>query len=272
VGVAPQASAKSIAPNDIKAGRCLSACVLAFIGGVNRQISSTDIIGFHGLIKANTAPKGADNPAESDQAISAIATLGKYIQSMGVDRRLTEFMLFAQGDKFQRIPYDTARKLGLDNQAGLSFNAWRLQALDNGVLLASNYEKQDNGKFIVVLGISKPAQNQNPSGNLRCIIFIKPFDRPFDNDLLLKSLVENASVSLLTPKGQLSGKSIVSNWQRNGEGIQLILQYPSAEINTLTQHLSFSLEISGHTTRYDLERLTNFGTSGLKGSLNTLEK
>ena len=262
---------KSINSSEIASGRCISACMLAFIGGVKRQINSTDVLGFHGLIKVDTAPNKPENKLEVEQAKKAIAALGQYIQLMGVDRRLTDFMLFAQGDKFQRIPYDNARKLGIDNQVGQMYSPWRLQALDNGALLATNNEKQENGKYVVVIGLSKPSASPPTNEKLRCIIFLKPFERPFSDNEFLKILAEKSAVEIITTKGSLSGKTVLSNWQKNGDGAQIILEYPAKELDSLAQFLSFDVEIAGVARKYNLESLTHFGTNGLKGVLKAIK-
>ncbi len=256
----------------IQAGRCLSACALVFLGGVNRTLEPADIIGFHGLTVTG-AQAEVGKPAGETHAKEILGTLGRYIESMGADRRTSDFMLLAKGDAFQRIPLATAKQLSIDNQSNVVLSAWRLQATDNGSLLALVNEKQTTGQAIVALALTKPSsQNDSASGNLRLIVYIKPFQRSFNASDIKRSFSDTVTVQLRSRGKVLSGKTL-SPWQANGEGVQTILLISTASIETLTQSLSFDVEINiPENSGLNLDRSTPFGTQGLKGVLVTLTK
>jgi len=250
--------------------RCLSACLLTYLGGVNRTIEPTDIIGFHGLTVANASAE-VGKPTGESHAKEILGALGRYIESMGVDRRTTDFMLLAKGDAFQRIPLATAKQLSIDNQSNNALSAWRLQATDNGSLLALVTEKQTKSGAIAALAITRPPSG-SPNENLRCIVFVKPAQRSISNNDIKRYFPESVSVQLRSRGKPISGK-ILSPWQLNGEGAQTILLISTSELQNLTQSLSFELDINfPENSGLSIDRSTPFGTQGLKGVLVTLTK
>lgn len=254
----------------IAPARCLSACLLAYLGGVNRTLEPTDIIGFHGLTVANASAE-VGKPAGETHAKEILGALGRYIESMGVDRRTTDFMLLAKGDAFQRIPLPTAKQLSIDNQSNNALSAWRLQATDNGSLLALVTEKQAKGNAIIALAFTRPP-NGSSNENLRCIVFVKPLQRSFSGNDIKRYFPENLGVQLRSRGKPIAGKTL-SPWQLNGEGAQTTLLISTAEIQSLTQSLSFELEINfPENSGFSVDRTTPFGTQGLKGVLVTLTK
>jgi len=256
----------------IQAGRCLSACTLVFLGGVNRSLEPADIIGFHGLTVAG-AKSEEGKPAGEVHAKEILGTLGRYIESMGADRRTSDFMLLAKGEAFQRIPLATAKQLSIDNQSNVVLSAWRLQATDSGNLLGLVNEKQVKGQAIVALALTKPSpQNGSPTENLRLIVYIKPFQQSFSVDDIKRGFPESATVQLRS-RGKVFNSKILSPWQANGEGAQTILLISTSTIEALTQSLAFDIDIKlPENAGLNVDRSTQFGTQGLKGVLVTLIK
>ena len=260
---------------ELAPGRCLSACVLSFMGGVQRTIDPADVIGFHGLVMANSAlGSGAGNNTATpvaDRAKLAMNAIGRYIESMGGDRRMVDFMLLAKGDQFQRIPYDTARQLGIDNQLNQPLNSWRLQATDRGVLIALVSEKQSKGQFTTTLAITKPSGAEGANDQLTLIVFIKPISKELPVQELQTRLADALNVQLNTRQNITRGK-VITPWKVNADGVQLILSFPSSAIEGLAQHLVFDLEINYPASLTSIDRYTKFGTQGLRGALAAIKK
>jgi hypothetical protein len=63
-------------------GRCVSACVYAYIGGLSRYMTERDTLGIHRF----SAPSRSENDLERAQLVSA--EIAGYISDMGVDVRL----------------------------------------------------------------------------------------------------------------------------------------------------------------------------------------
>ena len=263
---------KARADTELLPGRCLSACLLSFMGGVSRTLDPADIIGFHGLVLAKSTPdNSAPDTPELDRAKQAMNAIGRYVESMGGDRRMVDFMLFAKGEKFQRIPFDTARQLGIDNQVAQTLNPWRLQATDNGALIALVSERQSRGSLLVTLALTKPAGSAGPTDALRLIIFVKNFGARTLSADLQTTFQETLAVRINTRRTVLREK-VISPWKANGDGMQMSMNLSAAAVQELVQSLSFELEFEVPPNTTTIERLTRFGTEGLKGVLTALRK
>jgi hypothetical protein len=264
---APKKTASNI---ELAPGRCLSACVLSFMGGVQRVLDPADVIGFHGLVMANSA-LGSGAASGADRAKLAMNAIGRYIESMGGDRRMVDFMLFAKGEQFQRIPYDTARQLGIDNQLNQPLNAWRLQATDSGALIALVSEKQSKGQFTTTLALTKPSGAESANDQLNLIVFVKPIGKEVQVQELQTRLADALNAQLNTRQSIIRGK-VLTPWKANADGVQLILSFPSSAIESLAQYLVFDLEVNYPETLTGIDRYTKFGTQGLRGALAAIKK
>jgi hypothetical protein len=266
---------KTGASPELAAGRCLSACVLSFMGGVQRIVEPADVIGFHGLIMANSdlnaPPSGNKSVSGADRAKQAMNAIGRYIESMGGDRRMVDFMLFAKGEQFQRIPFDTARQLGIDNQFSQPLNPWRLQATDAGALIALVSEKQSKGQYTVTLALTKPSSADGASGQLQLIVFMKPIEQQLQAQERQTIFADALSVKINTRQSSTQGQ-VISPWKANADGMQIILGFPVAAIEGLAQHLTFDLQIDFPESVTGVDRFTKFGTQSLRGAISALKK
>ena len=264
---------------ELSSGRCLSACVLSFMGGTQRVIDPADIIGFHGLVLAKSPPSTNQAPNEAnaaavtelDKAKLAMNAIGRYLESMGGDRRMVDFMLFAKGEQFQRIPYDSSRQLGIDNQIERPLSSWRLQAIDDGELIALVSERQAKGQLSITLALTKPGNKESANDNVRLIVFVKPIGRRFQAQEIQTYFTDALTVKLISRKNILRGK-VLSSWKPNADGMQLILSFPTPVISSISQTLSFDLEIDFPESFTGSERITKFGTQGLKGALTAIRR
>ena len=272
IGVLKPSTNKNNVNFELNSGRCLSACVLSFLGGIERDLDSTDIVGFHGLTIAN-AKDQVGKPAGEERAKEVLGALGRYIELMGADRRITDFMLLAKGDNIQRIPTETAKQLNLDNQQPAPKSPWRLQVTDSGSVLAIVNEKQAKGQATITLALTKPANGENPAENLRLIVFVKPYQRSFNPNDMKLAFPESATV-LMRARTKVLGTKTLVGWRQNGEGMQMVMNIPNATQETLIQSLNFELEIAfpESANKLGLERITPFGTAGLKGAIVILKK
>jgi len=264
---------------ELSSGRCLSACVLSFMGGTQRVIDPADIIGFHGLVLAKSPPSTNQAPNEAnaaavtelDKAKLAMNAIGRYLESMGGDRRMVDFMLFAKGEQFQRIPYDSSRQLGIDNQIERPLSSWRLQAIDDGELIALVSERQAKGQLSITLALTKPGNKESANDNVRLIVFVKPIGRRFQAQEIQTYFTDALTVKLISRKNILRGK-VLSPWKPNADGMQLILSFPTPVISSISQTLGFDLEIDFPESFAGSERITKFGTQGLKGALTAIRR
>jgi hypothetical protein len=252
-----QTKAESKVLNQVD-GQCFSACLLAFAGGVNRRVDPGNQLGFYAL-RANS------KSLSDGEFKTAVSGLALYLDQMGVDRRLVNLMLQAKGSSEQLISLSNSKLLNLTNGTNKSNFPWRIQALDDGSLIALATEKQNSNQFNVTLGLTR--QNKD----YRLTIFIKPVS---DTKLtqLSEFLEQNGR-----PQLQISNKvmvpTVIKPWEATGIGIQSAALMSEKEMLALSSVLEFELSIlqlAGNP--FGLDKNTTFGTSGLKGALIALKK
>jgi len=87
---------------EIEPGRCASACVFAFIGGVTRSMPEKSTLGVHSWMPAVVLPQEGRKSKEKPKLLSQeiverlhrqTASCLKYIDAMGVDLRLSVLIL-----------------------------------------------------------------------------------------------------------------------------------------------------------------------------------
>jgi len=240
-------------------GECFSACLLAFAGGVNRQIDPNDRLGFDAL----RARSKADTPAQFKEAVRS---LGKYLDQMGVDRRLIDLMLETKGTTVQPLEWNRAKQLNLINTNVTTTFPWRIQALENGLLVVLATEKQVSGRYIISLGLTR--QNND----YRLTIFVKPSSNGQNLGGLIDFLNSNGNLKLVAGKQVIKPTSI-KPWQATTTGMQTIASLTEQDLLQLSSALEFELYLQDlGTNTYGLDNVTIFGTSGLKGAMKTLKK
>ena len=240
-------------------GQCFSACVLAFAGGVNRRIDPNDQLGIYAL-RSN-----AKKVNEEDMRL-AINGLNIYFDQMGVDRRLVQQMLQAKGLSVSLISLSNARLLNLDNSSRATTYPWRMQALDDGLLIALVTEKQSGGNYNVTLGLTR--QNKD----LRLTVFIKPSAGSI-NLSQLSDFLNRGPRPQLNFTNQAIPLNLIKPWEATSSGIQASALLTDKELSTMSSALEFELDFSQlNKNAYNLDGVTIFGTSGLKGALTAIKK
>ena len=89
-------------------GVCLSACAMAFMGGVNRQIDSGDKFGV-------TAIEPNQNNLSENQFKKALLDTQNYLDQMGASKEFFAFIESLKDDKLHIIELDRSKKMGIVN-------------------------------------------------------------------------------------------------------------------------------------------------------------
>ena len=240
-------------------GQCYSACVLAFAGGINRRIDPNDQLGIYAL-RANSK---SVNENEMRQAINGLNT---YFDQMGIDRRLADQMLQVKGSSVSLISLSNSKLLNLDNSSRAITYPWRMQALDDGLIIALATEKQASGQFSITLGLTK--QNRES----RLTIYIKPLSGSPNLAQLSDFLNRNAQLQM-SIANQTITPSLMKPWEPTASGVQTAVLLSEKEMNAITSTLEFELDITQiNRNPFNLDSVTVFGTSGLKGALTAIRK
>jgi hypothetical protein len=113
-----------------KAAYCLSACTLAFLGGVYRSMDNNARYGVHRFYSETGIPHASD--LDTAQILSA--DIVNYIKSMGVDPMLFQLMVLRGKDEVTIIPKTTLEKLNVLNN-GISQTKWEITARFGAIYL-----------------------------------------------------------------------------------------------------------------------------------------
>ena len=89
-------------------GVCLSACAMAFMGGINRQIDSGDKFGV-------TAIEPNQNNLSENQIKKALLDTQNYLDQMGASKEFFAFIESLKDDKLHIIELDRSKKMGIVN-------------------------------------------------------------------------------------------------------------------------------------------------------------
>ena len=101
----------TIGNTDYSPPDCLSACAYAFAGGVSRKLTPGSRYGLHQF-------RGTDQAINAEDTQKISATLAKYLDGMGVDRRLLDYAQMTTSDKVTVLTLTQAQLLKVDT-AGL---------------------------------------------------------------------------------------------------------------------------------------------------------
>jgi hypothetical protein len=254
----------TIGNTDFSPPDCLSACAYAFAGGVSRKLTPGSRYGLHQF-------RGTDQAISAEDTQKISATLAKYLDTMGVDRRLLDYAQMTTSDKVTVLTLTQAQLLKVDTAGQTSYARWKVEVTPDSKLLAINSGLFTVGSQIpVTLGIL-PVPGQN--NKVACLIYYKSNDA--------------SAFSASNPQHFEIGKDIyplipAGNWQEKTGGYQATFLIPDALLNALLQASddtvitlsgSFRKPPQSNTTATSTNPLiAYFGVGNLKNSLQALLK
>jgi hypothetical protein len=242
-------------------GQCYSSCVLAFAGGVNRRIDPNDKIGVYAL-RSNI------KTVNENEMRTAVNNLGIYFDQMGIDRRLVDQMLEAKGSAVSPISLSSAKALNLDNGTRIITYPWRMQALDEGLLIILVTEKQSSNHFSITLGLTKQSKDKD----FRLTVYAKPFSGNPNLNQLADYLNRESRLQIAFSNQTIS-PGLIKPWEVTSSGIQTAILLADKELTMMSSALEFELDLLQiQNNPYKLDSATIFGTSGLKGALKAIKK
>jgi len=241
-------------------GSCLSSCALAFLGGVERQLDAQDELGFYPL---QSTKKSSSKISEED-LVKALANIDRYLMQMNISGKLLEQMMRTETASPLLINQTIARTLNIENASKGELNPWRVQHLDNGIVIAITSEKQNGGKFNITLGLTKNRDN------FRLTILIKPTNNSIDLIKLTEQL--NTEQPLFLYGSETIKPKPERPWQTTSIGSQAIYSLRERDLKQLATQIDFSLLLPLVTlTQFELDQKTLFSGRGLSGAIPALK-
>ena len=251
-------------------GKCFSACAYAFLGGLERRVDPAAQYGVH-QFRGN----GKELDAVQTQKLSAI--LGRYIDSMGVNRQLLDDAMFTDPGKVHLINAQSRRAWRVENTGSAGntlLNKWRLEAAAGGKRLAYASQRQAKSAASITLAFAQL------DGQLRALLIVRPDPSLEGSSEWMKFFVDKVPVliELVNSSGE-AGKRFslapVSNWMgagtTNTPGTRQIWLATSGDLmQNLQTSSQFLVKPMWPTIPSGLDEKTIFGTIGLKDALLAL--
>ncbi|MER9330604.1 hypothetical protein [Mesorhizobium sp. M0488] len=140
---------------ELPGAECYSACALAFMGGVQRDVPESGTIGFHQFYGGGDS--SADEAMELTQHISAL--IAGYLRDMGAKPELFELLSGTSPDKMFVPTRDEIAALNIVPQLG--FHDFRLMPKD-GLIVATATDERNPGPLEKVYEIETLCWKQLP--------------------------------------------------------------------------------------------------------------
>lgn len=250
-------------------GECLSACLLAFLGGHSRVSHPNDILGFYKL------PSTADDANETKfRSLAA-----EYITDMGVNPSALDYLSIDKSDpiqrlmasQIQRIPFAVAKKLNIDNYDLAPASPWHIKNTASGEIIAVISEKDKRSQFSVTIALTKPSANDAVAArNLRLIIFVKPLRGALSPSEVAKIISTNSAVSIRTNNFAINNLN-AKKWEQYQEGIQSFILLPVQSLEQIADARSFELVLPLPDS-FTTTPVIRFSTEGLKSAIAAFKK
>lgn len=251
-------------------GKCFSACAYAFLGGIERQVDPQAQYGVHQF-------RGRDKELDAIQAQKLSAILGRYIDSMGVNRQLLDSAMFTEPGKVHLIqaPQRKAWRVEITALASQTvLNKWRLEAASGGKRLAFATQRQLKSAASLTLAFA------HLDGQLRALLIVRPDPSVEGSTDWPKFFTERTPlfIELVTSSGE-GGKRFqltpVSNWlgagPTNTPGTRQIWLATSPDLmQNLPGSAQFWVRPLWSQRPHGLDERVLFGTVGLKDALLAL--
>ena len=252
-------------------GKCYSACAYAFLGGEQRQVENLAQFGVHQF-------RGNANELNAVQTQKLSAIIGRYIDTMSVNRQLQDQALLTDPGKMLIIPQNLLKAWNIVTSAPslpVSLSRWRLEATPEGRRLAFATQKQRASSATLTLAFAKAAEN------IKILLIVKPDAIQEGENDWPQSFLKKISLQILLPDLVDSSLSKVyelkpiSEWQgagpTNTAGTRQIWFIASADLmRDLQKQRDFYVKPIWLTLPRGLDDKTLFGTAALKDVLLAL--
>lgn len=191
---------------------CFSACAYAFLGGVERVVATGAKFGVHQF--------RGDETLDVANAQKLSALIGRYLDTMGVDRRLLDAAQLTTSDRVAVLSPQQLANLRIDSRT-LAAPRWRLEASANGTLLALQSTTLSLGRSPLWVGLTRAR------GGWRMVLAASGL-------VEAESLRGGTSLSILIGAERID-LAPAGNWQMSRQTRQIWFGVPDAAIEMLTK-------------------------------------
>lgn len=144
--------------------KCISACAYTFLGGVQRRVAPRAEFGVHQF-------RSKDKVLDSIQTQKIAATLGKYMDNMGVSRNLLDQALLTEPGKVMLIAEHNRKSWRVETEGEPAFASpklWHVETSHGGKQLVYQSKKQGSSLAIVTVAFARF------EGQTKLLLIVKP--------------------------------------------------------------------------------------------------
>ena len=242
----------TIGSSDYSGNGCLSACAYAFLGGLSRFIPPNGRYGLHQF-------RGLEKEIGTSDTQKLSAVLAKYMDSMGVDRRLLDIAQLTAADRVALLSNAQAKLYRVDNLGQSPLPRWRLETSAEGRLLALNNAVALKTNLPVIIAFFQTKQS------IACLIYYKSdaaesFAQVTPHQLKIEQKIFPLQA---LASWQIKTGGYQTNFSIPLEALEALKQLPDSAI--IQVQGEFLRPLSGQTT---VEM--RFGVAGLRNALAVL--
>ena len=187
------------------AGKCFSSCAYAFMGGVQRQVDPSGMLGVHQF-------RQLEDKLDAVQAQKISALLARYLDAMGVNRQMLDQAMLTEPGKMSLI--SEAQRLAWNVVTGtprqIFASRWKLEAATGGKRLTYSTVKQSQRDSLLTFALTYA------NGQLRALLIAKPDPRDELSQDWLGAFNERVELTI-----EVNGKQLqlqpISDWQVAGQ-------------------------------------------------------
>jgi hypothetical protein len=249
----------------VRNGICYSACAYSFMGGTSREIAEGGSLGVHQFY----TQRGDSGEAYTQLTMTILA---KYLDDMGIDRRVLDIASFTGSNKIKTISQELAQELNIDN-INPPKGQWNTEVTESGQLYSYVWQKQARKNAEIAMFISR--QGNQFLINVRYLIkqkfrstkeLIKAFsDSDLPPNLCIHNQEGNCSQSI-TPK-------LTRNWTYQNDGAFLISFILDPQIlMSIARAPGFEFSVDFPRVYRDIDPSDSFSTKNLQPVLKALLK
>lgn len=236
----------------ISAAKCASACTLAFLGGISREVSETARFGIHQF------SGGARSIGDGATQVTVVV-LAAYIEEMGVNRALLDQASLVTETSIRWLSPQEVRTFKVDNTTP-QINPWAIKASSQGIAMLHTEQDVSFGRRMsVTLAIDGGRTFVLAQTNLRRAVYKEDRTKQFP--------VNEAPELSFIVDGKTIPTQAVQPWSRvekaDGTSFRALAAISFEQLKLISRAKTLEISDNFGTATSDLSLSTSLSSEGL---------
>lgn len=242
---------------------CYSACAYAFMGGSTRSVTTGSKLGLHQFRSTVATDEGSTQ--------ITMAVLGKYLDDMGIRRKVLDIAALTLPDKIRLISVKEAEAWNIASN-DIEEGEWTLRNLDDGSLFLTLSQREYENRFVLLL-------YRDGAGYILQILFTKKqkVRKPSELREIFNDMADvEPSLCIDQPAGPCLREvpfKIAEGWRMNDKLVASIsLRLSRAAVISIANGSKLDFDANFPMAYVDIWPSVTVSTAKLKGLINALDK